>query len=88
MSPLVTKCWAEYSMPSVTPSMVWDQSRALRETELKSKPPVSFLDNLSTSPCRPVLKPSTVWCPSAEDRENLSSVIDKPEKPPLQSIQF
>merc|ERR1712110_898539 len=64
MSPLATRSLDESLMPWVTPLMARVLLAARRGTELDLRHPVSFPGSLSRSPCRPVSKPSTVWCPS------------------------
>jgi hypothetical protein len=83
MSLLEMKCSEESLMLWVTPSMEKALLIPLKETELKLKLLVLFLENQSMNLCKLVLNLLIVWFLLVEDKENLLLEIDKPVKLPL-----
>ena len=81
------KCWEEYLMPWGTQLTGQVLLKPAKETGWRSKPLVLFRENPCTNLCKQVSRQSTAWFPLAEDRENLSSAIDKLERQPQQQTQ-
>ena len=66
-----------------TQLMAKDQSKPIKEKEYKSKLQVLFLENPSTSLCKPVWRPSMVSSPLAEVNDNWLLVTDRLVRPLL-----